>query len=164
MTERSPPRRPGEPEQNLVPPVLVEPIHQTAPMIVSASSCRDGNESHLEPGDGHLETGTVKDLDDLVEVVQPGQRKLASGRAVPRRHQPAPGVDPHHREVRRPRLERGKRRRGVRRQIVQQVQNLVAKRGVELGSSCGRRDSCLERERTLAGEPASVVDRPDAAS
>jgi hypothetical protein len=39
-------------------------------MLVSASSCRDGNEPHLEPGDGHLEAGTVEDLDHLVEVVQ----------------------------------------------------------------------------------------------
>ena len=71
-------RRGGrEPEQDLVLPVVVEPVHQAAPMLMSASSCRDGNEPHLEPGDGHLEARTVEDLDHLVEVIQPGQRKVA---------------------------------------------------------------------------------------
>jgi hypothetical protein len=38
----------------------------------------------------------------LEEWRAPGQPKLAGDGAVPRRHQAAPGVDPHHREVRRP--------------------------------------------------------------
>ena len=66
------PRRTGEPEEDLVPLVVVEPVHQTVPMLMSAPSFRDGNELHPEPGDGHLEADIVKDLDHLVEVIQPG--------------------------------------------------------------------------------------------
>src|SRR5262249_26693329 len=39
---RSSPRRSSEPKQDLVPSVVVEPVHQAAPMLMSVSSCRDG--------------------------------------------------------------------------------------------------------------------------
>ena len=58
-----------------------------------------------------------------------------------------------------PGRDRGKHRRRVGLQVVQQVENLVAERGVEPGPSLGHRDRCFEGERTLAREPAGVVDR-----
>jgi hypothetical protein len=99
---RSPPGRPGKPGRHLVSAVVVEPVHKAAPMLVSASSCRDGHAGcgawRRTPRSRRRRTPRPPHRGRKAR-----QRELAGDRAVPRGHQAAPGVPAHHCEIR-PRL------------------------------------------------------------
>ena len=133
-------------------------------MVVPVPMRRHRDEPQLQVGYRYREAGVLESSRDLVELVEPWKAQLGRALRMPCRHHRDSPVNAQDCEVRPARLQGAKETSRVAREILQQVEDLVAKRHIEVAPLIRHGVGNLEGEGPVSGETGGVCDGTEAGS